>query len=315
MARLAFFGTPDFAVPSLEALLKSGHEVACVVCQADKPKGRGKKLQPPPVKARAHEAGLLVLQPATLKKGTDSGDTFAARFSELGVDLAVVTAYGRIIPRRILAVPKHGFVNVHGSLLPRWRGAAPVQRAIQAGDPRTGICLMDMVYELDAGDVYAASAVPITHDDDGETLSARLAELGGELLLEHLDAILSGDLERTSQPEDGVTYAHMLKKEEAILDFDRPALQVDCHVRAMVPWPGSQTTLDGEVLKVFSPRVADHDPVDAAPGTVLEAADELVVACRDSAVAFSEAQLPGKKRMKVSDLVRGRPIEAGTRLG
>lgn len=318
MARLAFFGTPDFALPSLRALLEArarGHEVVLVVCQPDKPKGRGKAMQPPPVKALALEHGLEVAQPATLKKGTPDGDAFRERFASLDVDLAVVAAYGRILPKGLLAMPARGFVNVHGSLLPRWRGAAPVQRAIEAGDEETGACLMDMVYELDAGDVYACAKVRIDDDDDGGTLSDKVAALGHALLTEHLASLLEGTLAKTPQPEEGVSYAHMLRKEEGELRFDRPARDVVNHARAMHPWPGAYTSLEGETLKLFLPRVAASGSSDAAPGTVLDTNDGLVVATSDGAVSFAEAQLPGKKRMKVQDLVRGRPIVTGTRLG
>lgn len=317
MARLAFFGTPAFAVPSLEALLEKralGHELVLVVCQPDRPRGRGKKLLPPPVKERALAAGVAVEQPATLKKGTPDGDAFFERFSALKLDLAVVAAYGRILPRRVLDVPRRGFVNVHASLLPRWRGAAPIQRAIEAGDEETGVCLMDMVFELDAGDVYACEKIPIAEDDDGETLSQKLAALSKELLLKHLDGILDGSLEKTPQPDEGVTYAHMLEKHEGKVRWERPATEVASHARAMHPWPGAFTTLDGETLKLFRPRVASEGERLGEPGTVLEAEDTLVVATAPGAVAFAEAQLSGKKRMAVKELVRGRPIRRGTRL-
>jgi methionyl-tRNA formyltransferase len=315
MARLAFFGTPDFALPSLEALLDArarGHELVLVVCQPDRRRGRGKQMLPPPVKARALEAGVEVAQPPTLKKGDPDGDAFRVRLAELDVDLAVVAAYGRILPRGVLAMPKRGFVNVHGSLLPRWRGAAPVQRAIEAGDDETGVCLMDMVFELDAGDVYAEARVPIDADDDGGTLSAKVADLGRALLDEHLDALCDGALAKTPQPDEGVTYAHMLKKEEGAVRWDRPARDVVNHARAMTPWPGAYTTLAGDTLKLFAPSVSEGA---GAPGTVLSTDDGLLVATADGAVRFADGQLPGKKRMPVDALVRGRPIGAGTMLG
>lgn len=318
MARLAFFGTPDFAVPSLEALLEAvGHEVVLVVCQADKRKGRGKKMQPPPVKERALLAGVEILQPSTLKKGTPDGDAFRARFAELKVDLAVVAAYGRILPRGVLAVPSHSFVNVHGSLLPRWRGAAPVQRAIEAGDTKAGACLMDMVFELDAGDVYTCAEVDIAPEDDGASLSEKVAELGRALLTQHLDEILGGALTCTPQREHGVTYAHMLKKEQGEVGWERTTREIVDHARAMHPWPGAFTQLDGETLKLFEPRAANRlaGGPELVAGTVLGTADGLVVATADGAVAFAAAQLPGKKRMPIDALVRGRPIAAGVKLG
>lgn len=314
MARLAFFGTPEFAVPSFEALLEApGHEVVLVVCQPDRPKGRGKAVLPPPVKARALEAGFPVEQPSTLKKGTPDGDAFFERFSALDVDLAVVAAYGRILPKRILALPKRGFVNVHASLLPRWRGAAPIQRAIEAGDEETGVCLMDMIYELDAGDVYLEKRIPIAPDDDGETLTKKLAALGKEALRDGLEGLLAGTLEKTPQPLEGVTYAHMLEKDEGRIRWDRPARDVVNHARAMYPWPGAWTELAGETLKLFKPSLAEGVDVDALPpGTVTAADHRLLVVAAGGAVAFAEGQLPGKKRMAIGDLVRGRPIEAET---
>lgn len=320
MARLAFFGTPEFAVPSLEALLEAqadGHEVVLVVCQPDRPKGRGKAVQPPPVKARALEAGVPVIeQPLTLKKGTPEGDSFYERFTSLDVDLAVVAAYGRILPKRVLAVPKRGFVNVHASLLPRWRGAAPIQRAIEAGDAETGVCLMDMIYELDAGDVYLEKRVAIAPDDDGETLTKKLALLGKEALKEGLPGLIAGTLEKTPQPAEGVTYAHMLEKDEGRIRWARPARDVVNHARAMYPWPGAWTELDGETLKLFRPSVVEGVDVDALPpGTVIAADHRLLVVAEGGAVAFAEGQLPGKKRMAIADLVRGRAIDVGAVLG
>ena len=319
MARLAFFGTPDFAVPSLEALLdaqRDGHEVVLVVCQPDRPKGRGKALQPPPVKQRALEAGIPVLQPATLKKDTPDGDAFYDELRARNIDLAVVTAYGRILPKRILALPRRGFVNVHASLLPRWRGAAPIQRAIEAGDEETGVCLMDMIYELDAGDVYLERRIPIAPDDDGETLAFKLASLGKEALREALPGLLAGSLEKRPQPSEGVTYARMLEKEEGRVRWERPARDIVNHARAMYPWPGAYTELDGETLKLFMPAVVEGAERDALPpGTVIASDPHLVVAALDGLVSFADGQLPNKRRMPFAELVRGRAIEPGTVLG
>jgi len=312
MSRIAFFGTPALAAVQLEALLASGHEVVLAVAQPDRPRGRGQKLEPPPVKALAERHGVLVAQPETLKKGTPSGDAFFAQFQALSVDLAIVAAYGRIVPKRLLDLPPRGFVNVHASLLPRWRGAAPIQRAIEAGDARTGVCLMHMVPELDAGDIYAQREIPIADDDDGESLTHKVAALGASLLSEHLAPLLQGKLARVPQPEEGVTYAEQLRKEEGRIDWHRPALRVRDHARAMFPWPGASTTLAGEPLKLFRPRLADGR---GPPGAVVRIdAEGLVVACAEGAVAFLEGQLPNKRRMSIAELVRGRPIPAGTLL-
>ncbi|MFZ9886268.1 MAG: methionyl-tRNA formyltransferase [Myxococcota bacterium] len=314
MARLAFFGTPAFALPSLTALLEeraNGHEVCLVVCQPDRPKGRGKAVQFPPVKELALAHSIEVAQPCTWKKGTPDGDHFRAKLAALDLDLVVVAAYGRILPRGVLALARRGFVNVHGSLLPRWRGAAPVQRAIEAGDEVTGACLMDMVEELDAGDVYASAQIPIAPDDDGESLSQKVAVIGHDLLRTHLAALLEGSLSRRPQPSEGATYAHMLQKEEGLVRWTSSAQDVVNHARAMTPWPGAYTMLDGEVLKLFGPHVHASRETLAAPGTVLGTSPGLVVATGDGAVCFAEAQLPGKRRLLVEELVRGRSIPPG----
>lgn len=312
MARLAFFGTPALAAVQLEALLASSHEVVLVVAQPDRPAGRGKQLQAPPTKVLALARGLEVAQPETLKKDTPSGEAFFALFSSKNIDLAVVAAYGRIIPRRLLDLPPRAFVNVHASLLPRWRGAAPIQRAIEAGDDKTGVCLMHMVPELDAGDVYAQAEVAIAPEDDGETLTAKVAAAGAALLTKHLDALVAGALPRLPQPAEGITYAEQLTKDEGRIDFAKSARRVVDHARAMHPWPGSFTTLGDEVLKLFAPSMAQGR---GAPGEVIAAGDGIVIACGEGAVRFADAQLPNKRRMPVAELVRGRPIAAGTLLG
>ena len=313
MARLAFFGTPALAAAQLDALLATSHEVVLVVAQPDRPAGRGKQLQPPPTKVLAQARGLEVAQPETLKKDTPSGEGFFALFSSKRVNLAVVAAYGRIIPRRLLDLPPRGFVNVHASLLPRWRGAAPIQRAIEAGDAMTGVCLMHMVPELDAGDVYARAEVPIAPEDDGETLTSKVAATGALLLANNLDALIAGSLPRVPQPIEGITYAEQLSKEDGLIDWQKSAPRVVDHARAMHPWPGSFTMLGDEVLKLFAPAIAAGQ--GGAAGTVLSARDGLVVACGEGAVRFADAQLPNKRRMPVAELLRGRPIAAGTMLG
>lgn len=312
MARLAFFGTPELAAEQLRALLAHAkHDVVLVVAQPDRPQGRGQKLAPPPVKALAIERGLadVVTQPETLKKGTPSGDAFFELFASKRIDLAVVAAYGRIIPTRLLDMPPRHFVNVHGSLLPRWRGAAPIQRSIEAGDAKTGVCLMHMTPGLDEGDVYARAECAIDAHDDSETLMAKVAKLGATLLAQNLDALVDGALARTPQPCEGVTYAKQLSKEEGRVDWSKGAVRVRNHARAMHPWPGAYTTLDGETLKLFKPEEAHGK---GAAGVVLGSVDGLVVGTGDGAVAFMEAQLPNKKRMRVSELVRGRAIPEGT---
>jgi methionyl-tRNA formyltransferase len=314
-ARIAFFGTPPIAATCLQALLHGSGDVAdvvLVVCQPDKPQGRGQQLQAPPTKLLAQQHQLAVAQPTTLKRGTEDGDAFFAHLQSLHVDMAIVVAYGRIIPTRVLDLPPRGFVNVHASLLPRWRGAAPVQRAIEAGDHETGVCLMHMTPGLDEGDVYATATTPILNDDDSAGLLARLADLGGALLVHELRALLQGTLPRVPQANEGVCYAHMLKKEEAHIHFDRPASAVSCHVRAMQPWPGAQAMWGSDVLKLFSPTVVSTAGNEGAPGTVLASVpSQLHVACASGVVSFAEVQMPNKKRMAVDELRRGRSLAAG----
>jgi len=300
MARLAFFGTPELAATCASAVVEAcadgRHELVLGVCQMDKPVGRGHKLEAPPTKKVLCELGVPMLQPATLKKGTDDGDAFFESFKAARVDLAIVVAYGRIIPQRLLDLPGRGFVNVHASLLPRWRGAAPIQRAIEAGDRETGVCLMDMVKELDAGDVFAEDRFAIDDDDTGETLAKKVGEHGAQLLARHLDDLLEGRLPRRPQPAEGVTYVEMLRKDEAVVDFDRPARAVFDRCRAFVPWPGSQTTFQGEVLKLFDARVSDLDTSGVVPGVVVDVDRErgVTFACRDRGITFGRVQRPNK---------------------
>jgi len=312
MARLAFLGTPALAATCLQALLdrhdRREHDVVAVVCQPDRPQGRGQKVEASPVKQRALQAGVPVLQPTTLKKGSPDGDEFFGRFSSLGVDMAVVAAYGRIVPQRLLDLPPRGFVNVHASLLPRWRGAAPIQRALQAGDRQTGVCLMHMVPALDAGDVFATDTVTITDDDDGATLTDKVAARGAALLGRHLDDLLAGRLPRAPQPDEDVTYASMLTKDEAAVPFQETARAVFDHCRAMVPWPGSQTVVDGEVVKLFQPALTDVDTSGVAPGTLVDVDRVLgaLFSCADRAVAFATVQRPSKARVPAWQWAQGR---------
>jgi methionyl-tRNA formyltransferase len=322
-SRIAFFGTPELAAEQLRALLApdvaTKHEVVLVVAQPDRPSGRGHKLQPPPVKEVALEHGIAVAQPTTLKKDTPDGDAFFAQLTALDLDLAIVAAYGRILPQRILSAPKREMVNVHASLLPRWRGAAPIQRAIEAGDTKTGVCLMHMVKELDAGDVYARGEVDITPFDDGETLTKKVAQCGAQLLAKHIDALVAGTLARTPQPSEGVTYAHQLAKTDGLVVWTKPARAVTDHARAMHPWPGAHTTLpNGDVLKLFAPRRLNPSGRASAPGTVVGLNDGIVIACGangDEQVAFTDAQVPGKKRVPAETLVHGRVLAIGDVLG
>ena len=303
-ARLAFFGTPEFAVPSLRACIDVGSVVA-VVTQPDRPRGRGQHVQSSPVKEAAERAGIPVLQPPKLK-GTD----FGARLRALELEVAVVTAYGRILPQDVLDAPRRGCLNVHASLLPRWRGAAPIQWAIAAGDTETGVCLMQMEAGLDTGPVLATRREPILPTDTSGTLHLRLAELGGALLREALPLFLAGALTAVPQPETGVTIARMVEKEDGRLDWARPASELERRVRAFTPWPGGWTVLGGQVLKVLRTEVTEGS---GEPGTVLAAKGVLDVACGQGALRLLEVQPEGRRRMAAPEFLSGHPLRPGER--
>ena len=304
--RIVFMGTPDFAVPSLRRLVDDGHEVVGVFTQPDKPKGRGYRLLPPPVKALALERGLPVFQPSKLR----NGEAFQI-LQGLSPELIVVVAYGKILPKELLDLPPFGCVNVHGSLLPRWRGAAPIQWSVLSGDAEGGVTAMYMAEGLDTGDVILRRATPIGPEETSDELYARLSLLGAEALSETVGLIAAGRAPRTPQGEAGACYAPMLTKELAKIDFTKPAAEVVNLVRGMNSWPVAHTLLDGKLLKVYRARPAAGS---GAPGTVLEDG-RLVVACGAGAVEFLELQAEGKKRMAAADYLRGRPVKRGTRLG
>ncbi len=302
--RIVFMGTPALALPSLAACGVVG-EVVAVVTQPDRPRGRGQAVQPSAVKVAALAAGLPVLQPTRLK-GTDFARTLAALVPEV----AVVTAYGRILPVDVLAAPRRGSLNVHASLLPRWRGAAPIQWAIAEGDAETGVCLMQMEAGLDTGPVLAVRREEIRADDTAETLGARLSELGGALLREALPRFLRGELEGLPQAEGGATLARLVEKSDGWLDFGRPARVLEQRLRAFTPWPGAWTTLSGQVLKVHRAQLGKGD---GRPGTVLRADTTLEVACGQGSLLLLELQAEGKRRLGVEDFLRGHPLVPGTR--
>ncbi len=316
MARLAFFGTPELAATCLQAVADvcaSGtHELVVVVVQPDKPVGRGQKLEAPPVKQLALTLGLPVLQPTTLRKDTVDGDAFYAAFKDFAVDVAVVVAYGRLVPQRVLDLPSNTFVNVHASLLPRWRGAAPIQRAIEAGDDETGVCLMHMVKALDAGDVFSEARMPIAADDTGETLAVKVGVLGAQLLKDHLDDLIAGRLTRTPQPELGLSWAEMIKKDDGVVDFNRSAVDVANRCRAFVGWPGSSAVIDGETTKLFDVSVTSLDTTAVVPGTIVGVDKErgVLFACLDTAVAFARLQRPNKGPLPGWQWAQGRPKQA-----
>jgi methionyl-tRNA formyltransferase len=303
--KIVFMGSPEFAVPSLEVAL-AGHEVLAVVTQPDKPAGRGQALTPPPVKTRALAAGVRVLQPASLRK-----PPFVDELRAIAPELVVVVAYGKILPAEILATPKFGCVNVHGSLLPKFRGAAPIQWAIIRGERETGVTLMQMDAGMDTGAMLQKRAVPIDDAVTAGEMHARLAVVGAELLRDGLANFAA----LVPEPQDSAlaTMAPMLTKETGRVDFAAGARGVRDLVRGCDPWPTAYTALDGELLKLFRPKLVSGR---GEPGVVLGAdRDGLIVGCGGDAVAFGELQLPGKRRLPAAALLAGRAIPPRTRLG
>lgn len=321
--RVVFAGTPDFAAASLRALLHSHHEVVAVYTQPDRPAGRGRKLTPSPVKTLALEHSLDVYQPATLK---DAGAQ--AALAALNADVMVVVAYGLLLPRAVLEIPRLGCVNVHASLLPRWRGAAPLQRAIEARDAESGVAIMQMDAGLDTGGVLSEARAPITATTTGGELHDTLAALGASTLIDTLDALAEGRTHATPQPDSGATYAAKLSKAEAELDFTRPAAELAAKVRAFNPWPVAWCTLGDERLRLFMASAEDviasaeeSQHTTQLPGTLLAPDnDGLRIACGargDEVLHVTHAQLPGGKALPVRELLNARQprLAAGNRLG
>jgi len=297
-------GTPDFAVPALAALVDAGHDMAAVYSQPPRPANRGMKPAPSPVHRFADAAGIPVRTPATLKDPAEQ-----AAFAALGLDAAVVAAYGLILPPPVLAAPRLGCLNIHASLLPRWRGAAPIQRAILAGDAQTGVTIMQMDAGLDTGPMLLAETVPIGPDTTGASLHDALAALGARLIVAALDRLAAGALPATPQPADGATYAKKLDRAEARIDWAQPAAAVERKVRAFDPWPGTWFEHAGERIRVLAAALADGR-AGAAPGTVLD--DRLRVACGDGAVRILRLQRPGKGALEAEAFLRGFTLPAGT---
>lgn len=305
--RIVFMGTPDFAVPSLQALIDAGHDVCAVYTQPDKPQGRKQILTAPPVKTLALEHDIPVFQPNTLKNEVEQ-----ARLRELAPEVIIVVAYGKLLPKAVLDIPPHGCINVHGSLLPRWRGAAPIQWAVIAGDEMAGVTTMQMAEGLDTGDMLLTYETKVGEKETAGELFDRLAQSGAELLIQTLVKLD----EITPRPQDDAQscYAHMLDKQMAVIDWSKSAHEIDCLIRGLNPWPIALTTLSGERLKVFA---AEKAAGNGEPGTVLEADPKkgLTVACGEGALGLTEIQLVGGKRMKATDFLRGHAIQVGTKLG
>ncbi|MFJ5855206.1 methionyl-tRNA formyltransferase [Enterobacter cancerogenus] len=299
--RIIFAGTPDFAARHLNALLSSGHNVVGVFTQPDRPAGRGKKLMPGPVKALAEEHGLPVFQPASLRPEENQ-----QLVADLNADVMVVVAYGLILPKAVLDMPRLGCINVHGSLLPRWRGAAPIQRSLWAGDAETGVTIMKMDVGLDTGDMLYKLSCPITPEDTSATLYDKLAELGPQGLIKTLEQLAEGTAKPEVQDEALVTYAEKLSKDEALLDWALPAAQLERCIRAFNPWPVSWMVIDDQPVKVWKASVLESH-VQAAPGTIVEANKQgIQVATAEGILNLESLQPAGKKAMSVQDLLNSR---------
>ena len=296
-------GTPDFAVPTLAELIAQGHDVACVYSQPPRPKGRGMALEPGPVHKFAESAKLPVRTPLSLKTAEEQ-----AAFTALNIDAAIVVAYGLLLPKAILDAPKLGCFNLHGSLLPRWRGAAPIQRAVMAGDAETGVMVMRMEEGLDTGPVLMAERTPIGRKTSGE-LTSELSRLGADLMVRALGALERDGVTPRPQSEEGVTYARKILKEEARIDWTRSAHEVDCHIRGLSPFPGAWTEVNGERLKVLY-----AEPVSGNGRSGITLDDALTVACGDGAVRLRKVQRAGGKAMDADALLKGFAVAAGTQL-
>lgn len=308
MFRAVFFGSPAFATPCLDALCEVA-DVRAVICQPDKPAGRGLTLTPPAVKVRATELWLDVWQPTKVRTGD-----LAERLQALELDVGVVVAYGRILPLAVLSAPRLGCVNVHGSILPRWRGASPIQHAIVYGDSETGVDLMQMDEGLDTGAVLAERRTPIEPDEDSAELGARLSELGAALVREELPRFVRGELVPRPQPEEGVTFAKLLSKDDGTIDWSMSARALHDQVRGLRPWPGTHTTWNGAPLKILRAHVLEDSGRHGEPGEVL-GGEGLRVACGRGVLAIDELQEAGRKRLSASTFLAGRGIPTGTRFG
>lgn len=315
--KVAFAGTPEFARVALEAIADAGHEIVLALTQPDRPAGRGMKLQASPVKQLAAARGWPVIQPRSLRldgKYPEDADAARTAIADSKADIMVVAAYGLILPQWVLDAPWLGCLNIHASLLPRWRGAAPIHRAIEAGDAETGITIMQMDAGLDTGDMLLREAMPVG-DDNTARLHDRLAALGGRMIVEALQQAQVGSLRAVAQPAEGVTYAHKVEKAEAQVDWSQGADAIVRRIRAFDPFPGASSTLDGETIKLWAAQARDEAPSEA-PGTVLAVGPTgIAVAAGDSTVVVSELQRAGGKRLPVADFLRGFDVKPGQVFG
>jgi methionyl-tRNA formyltransferase len=309
-ARVLFAGTPEFSVPSLKALVAAGHEVVAVYTQPDRPAGRGRQLTASPVKLAAGDLGLPVMQPETLRTPEAQ-----AALRAWGADLMVVVAYGLLLPPKVLAAPRLGCINVHASLLPRWRGAAPIQRAILAGDTHTGVTIMHMEKGLDTGPMYLTRVTPMAPGETGGSLHDRLCDLGAEALMAALPGILAGTLAAVAQDDAEAVYAHKLSKDEAVIDWSSPATAIDRQVRAFNPWPVAETRLGQATLRVWAAEPITGPTGPATPGAVVATSKAGIdVATGDGLLRITRLQLPGKRPMTAAELLNARSL-AGLFLG
>jgi methionyl-tRNA formyltransferase len=313
--RIVFMGTPEFAVPSLEVLLDRGENIVCVVTQPDRPKGRGRKIMEPPVKKLALQASIPVLQPENVKT-----DNFLAELRTYEPDLIILTAYGKILPESILNLPPLGTINVHGSLLPKYRGAAPIQWALINGETETGVTIMQMDEGMDTGDILLQEKLPVSQKDTAGTMAVKMAELGGEALGAALDLIQANKLKPIKQDNNLASFAPPLRKKDGLVDWSHSAVQISCQIRGLDPWPTTYTTLSGKRLRLFSPEVADRSLCLSCsisePGIIC-AADRngLLITTGDGCLLIKEIQAEGSRRMGVDAYISGHSIQPGTLLG
>ncbi|MBA3014453.1 MAG: methionyl-tRNA formyltransferase [Proteobacteria bacterium] len=308
--RIIFMGTPDFAVPSLRELIENNENIVAVVTQPDRPKGRGRKLTQPPVKLLAEQAGIKVLQPTKIRT-----ESFLDELRRFQPDVILVAAYGRILPPAVLSLPRLGCINVHGSILPKYRGAAPIQTAILRGEREAGVTIMQMDSGLDTGDMLLVGSLPVSDQDTSATLIPRLAELGGSLLHQSLGLLVAGRLEPKKQDDGQATLAPPLTKEDGVIDWKNSAFAISCQIRALDPWPTAYTRIQGKQIKLFMPTViAEDNP--GQPGVIVSADKKgLVIACGKNQIRIAEVQADGGKRMPVHAFLLGHSLLSGVALG
>lgn len=307
---IIYMGTPDFAVPALEKLFNTDNNICAVVSQQDTAKDRGKKIKPTPVKAKALELGIDVLQPEKIKGNIE----FFNKLKSYKPDLIVVAAYGRLITKEILELPTYGCVNIHGSILPKWRGAAPIQWSIVSGDKETGVTLMQMSEGLDTGDMLAVSKTPIERKTAGE-LHVEIAEMGANLLIDNLENIKNGTINRIKQDDKLSCYAKMISKKDGLIDFSKSAMEIENMVRGFNPWPATFTYMDEKMLKIWEADVLEEES-GKEPGTIFNVSEDgIKIATGKGTLLATKIQVPGKKRVEVRDFIRGNSIELFSKLG